>query len=262
MTYCGQHSLVNDEGAQRTIVSLRCRSWLCPNCYPDRRLRLIANAFGGRPNTFLTLTCKRTEDGNPEERAAALAHAWRILRKRAIREAARDTKKHPEPYGAAPPSGWRPHPHGPNRRRVSLDHGKLPFLAVVEKTELGWPHLHILLRSRWLDHEWLSAQMADLLDSPVVHVQRLNTKSARTSYCVKYCGKAAHRFASTKRYWQSRDYDAEYKKPEDDPTRPRPVWDRRQARIGWIVSRWLQHGWKVTFEGPYRATATEPEHRR
>lgn len=259
--YCGEHSLVNDEPDRLTAVSLRCRSWLCPHCCDDRKRALIANAFGGSPNAFLTLTHRASAQADPEAAAAALSAAWRIVRKRALREASRDTRKHPTPYGAAPAQGWKPNAHGPARRRVQLDNGQLPFLAVCEKTVAGWPHLHILLRVKWLDQEWLSAQFAELIDSPNVWIVRLTNRSRRVSYCVKYCGKAAQKFARCKRYWQSRDYDTKGKPTRDDPSKPRPLWRKTEAPLRFIITKWYRAGWEVTFESRDRAFAVRPAER-
>lgn len=98
--------------------------------------------------------------------------------------------------------------------------------------------------------------MMELLNSPQVRVVRLRSRSARTSYCVKYCGKAAHKFQSVKRYWQSPDYDTYRKQRIEDAFGQVVVWDRRQAPLRWIVAAWLQRGWIVNFESPYRATAS------
>lgn len=259
MTYCGEHSLVNDTPDLKTVVSLRCRSWLCPHCADDRKRGLIANAFGGAPNTFLTLTCVRREGDDPEVKARQLTRAWRIVRKRALLEAGRNTTKRYEPYGARPKCDRKANAWGFGRRRVQLFKGKLPFLAVIEKTELGWPHLHILLRAKWIDQAWLSAQMEELLDSPNVWIERLTTKSKKASYCVKYCGKAAHKFETTKRYWQSQDYDTYRKRRVEEQTREPTVWSKRNSRIEWITSHWIRPGWRVTYEGPYRAVAERLE---
>ena len=240
------------------MVSLRCRSWLCPDCHPDRHRALLANAFAGRPDTFLTLTCRRIEGDDAEDRARALSNAWRILRKRCFREASRDRSKHPDPFGARPAEDKRSHAYGFGRNRVTLHKGKLPFLAVVEKTEAGWPHLHILLRAKWIDYQWLRAQMDELLRSPEVHVKRLYRRDVRTSYCVKYCGKATHKFDSTKRYWQSRDYDPGTWKKQREEEGPPLVWQERKTRIAWIAGEWIKRGWRVTFDGPWKATAEVP----
>lgn len=190
-----------------------------------------------------------------------MAAAWRIVRKRAIREAARNPAKKPIPFGARPPKDKRAHAYGYGRNRIRLHDGKFPFLAVVEKTEAGWPHLHILARAKWIDWAWLRAQMHALLDSPQVRVKRLRARDVRTSYCVKYCGKATHKFASAKRYWQSRDYDRQWAARRAKEPVEHYRWEKRRAPLRWIVSAWLQRGWLVTFESPYRATA-EPREAR
>ena len=143
MPYCGDSTIVKRSPGQREARPLLCRSWSCSDCAPRRRRRLIAEAHGGNPTAFLTLTSRRQPGQTPADAAQALSHAWRKLRLRAM-------------------------------RHYKLD--KLPFIAVFEKTILGWPHLHILLRATWLDQRWLSAQMDELLQSPVVWIRRIKSK--------------------------------------------------------------------------------------
>ena len=179
MPYCGETSLVKHQGPLRTVTSLRCRSWKCPDCVDGRRRRLIAELLGGQPGVMLTLTHKPQPGQSVEEAAAALSHAWRLLRLRAMRH-----------YNLT----------------------KLPFMAVFEATKLGRPHLHILLRVKWLDQQWLSTQMDDIIQSPVVHIRRLDSKGRAAAYVAKYCGKSPHQFAKCKRYWKSQDYE---QRPKD-----------------------------------------------
>lgn len=258
LSYCGEHSIVNDQGTTRTVATLRCRSWTCPHCHDDRRRRLIANAFGGKPNTFLTLTSRRVPDADADAAALALSNAWRILRKRALREAERNPSKHALPFGAAPADGWFREGSSVHENKVRLYKGRFPFLAVIEKTEAGWPHLHILARTKWVDHEWLSAQMAQLLDSPMVWIERLNSRKKAAAYAVKYCGKATHKFDTAKRYWQSADYDTWRRDHHEDGEVEKAIWERRRARMWWIVQGWIGRGWRVTIEGTDRATAEVP----
>jgi hypothetical protein len=92
---------------------------------------------------------------------------------------------------------------------------KLPFLAVFEPHQSGWPHLHIMLRSGYIDIRFMKDVMSELLDSPQVHIETITQKARVAGYCAKYCGKGTAKFGSSRRYWMSQDYDL------------RPKWQKR-----------------------------------
>jgi len=249
--------LVKSSANAKKAIELPCRSWLCAECYELRKKELIAQAHRGKPDTFITLTCRRNRFETPELAAVALAKAWRIVRKRALREAARDTKKARLPFGAQIPSARALAPGETTARMVRLPGGRFDFLAVIEKHKSGWPHIHVLARTSWIDQRWLSAQMADLLGSPVVHVTRIDTASKIAGYVAKYCGKAAHKFKSTKRYWQSRLWQLSkwVKQSRDDFP---GSFERARTDIHTWIANQRSQGWHAWLVQPGHAMATAP----
>lgn len=130
----------------------------------------------GDPRLILTLTMRQGRYPTPEAQAVALSHAWRRLRRAAM-------------------------------RHYKLE--KLPFMAVFERHKSGWPHLHILIRAKWLDQQWLSDWMASEEDSPVVDISRVRSRTEAANYVTKavgYASKNPERFQGVKRYWRSKDY--------------------------------------------------------
>jgi len=206
-------------------VALRCRAWTCPECQPVRKAQLIAECHRGAPNTFLTLTLRRIPGRSPNQAAKALARAWRLLRLRIMRH--RSFKK-------------------------------LPFAAVMEAHQSGYPHLHILLRSVWLDQKWLSAQMADIADSPVVSIQRIDHKAKIAGYVAKYAGKAAHKFGTAKRYWFSRDWAVRERKIFQKIFETIGRWEREPGSINTWIANWQSYGWLIERLTPRHARATAP----
>lgn len=214
MSYCGERSLVKYDGPARIVASQLCRAWTCPDCAPNRQKRLIAEAHAGSPNTFLTLTSRRREGLTANQAALQITRAWRLIRLRLMRQ-----------------------------RRLK----KLPFLAVMEATRNGWPHLHILLRSIWIDQKQLSAWMDELAESPIVDIRRIDNKGKVAAYVAKYVSKCAHKFGSAKRYYKSRDYDLRdpdelarflKKQPGWEPSTVHPYRLERQFReLGWLIER-------------------------
>lgn len=214
---CSEWALVKSDGRTATVKPLRCRCWTCDECAPVRKRQLMAQAHAGRPDTFLTLTVNPSRGIDPADRARSLAHAWRSLRKKAI-------------------------------RKYKLD--GLPFLAVFEKTKHGEPHLHILLRVKWLSQKWLSRQMQQLIDAPIVDIRRVNGSSKIAAYIAKYIGKDPQRFKGTKRYWSSRDYDQGPSVDQDDDSDYPPVFEVFQRTVLAQVSLMLKDGFRVTDQTP------------
>ena len=201
-------------------ISLKCRSWICPNCTNQRKKQLIAQGIGGSPTLFLTLTYRVNQSETPNEAAPKLSRAWRLVRLRLMRH-----------------FKWK----------------KLPFLAVIEKTEAGWPHLHILLRSRFIPVNLISQWMAELIDSPIVHIESIFSKSKSAAYCAKYCSKATQKFDTAKRYWQSRDYDLREPPEPKDKNVPGFGWDMWPISLRKWVDSQITIGNRVEWEGHGKA---------
>lgn len=205
--FCNETTKVKIGATAAVVKPLLCRSWKCPDCAPRRATALRHKAKAGKPNIFLTLTVSATQYETPELAANALVAAWRLIRRRAISEARRDPRKRLTPFGAYSPARNQDGRFGDATRRVELLNGKLPFMAFFERTEAGWPHLHILCTANWIDQAWLSAQTAELLNSPIVDVRRIRTVRGVASYVTKYVTKSLVKFDTLKRYYSSRKYD-------------------------------------------------------
>jgi hypothetical protein len=185
----------------------------------------MAEAFDGAPRLFLTLTSKRTPDRTANGCAYELARAWKLLRKRIL-------------------------------RKYKLK--RLPFLAVFERTELGWPHLHILMRASFICKYWLSEQMDDITGSPIIKIKRVHDARGAAWYVSKYCGSDPHKFGNCKRYWQSPDYRLSPKKQREDKPTIAGGWERDQTSLKtWVECMHLAH-WTVHMESVRCAIARAP----
>lgn len=222
--FCDEATKVKLGEREAYLRPLLCRRWTCDECAPRRAAALRWKARNGRPNTFITLTVKVGQYDTPEKAAEALVAAWRLIRRRAIQEAGRDPRKRTRPFGAYAPAFNPDGPFGDATRRVDLPNGKFDFIAFFERTEKGWPHLHILARSKWLDSKWLSAQCAELLGSPVVDVKRVQSAKGVARYVTKYVTKALVKFATLKRYYSSRKWDLKPKPPKLPQPLPDVEW--------------------------------------
>lgn len=173
MTVCGGWSLWKADELGTRAITLWCRSWQCADCAPFRVATLKRMATDGNPTTFITLTVNPQRGQSPTERAQQLSDAWKIVVKRARRK-------------------WTKAP--------------LEYLAVFEETKKGEPHLHILARAPYIPQRWLSEQMSELIDAPVVDIRAVGKVANAARYVAKYVGKGPKAFASLKRYWQSKGY--------------------------------------------------------
>ena len=173
MTVCGGWSIVVPHWTAAKAITMFCRSWSCPDCAPRRRAALKRLAMSGRPTKFLTLTIKDGMAPTPEAEALLLSDAFRKLIKR-----------------------WRRHKKG----------HEVEFLAVFEPHKSGRPHLHVMLRAPYTRQEWLSKQMKDLLESPIVDIRAITDRRKVARYVAKYITKSNVRFGSAKRYWSSPRY--------------------------------------------------------
>ncbi len=179
----------------------------------------------GSPNTFITLTVNPNLYMSPSARAQELAHAWRRVRRRAMKV---------------------------------FDLKALPFLAVFEQTKRGEPHLHILCRVRWIPQTWLSEQMNAEIGAPIVDIRRVQDGAEAIRYVAKYIGKQPHRFDGVKRYWRSQDFVViEKKENEGDRCIIRWNWTKWTADFlaeeleeEGFVGAWLTPSRWIGFRGP------------
>ncbi len=185
----------------------------------------MAECHSGAPNTFLTLTSRRRDGLTADQAALALTRAWRLIRLRLMRR-----------------SGMK----------------RLPFVAVMEATKAGWPHLHILLRSIWLDAKLISSWMDELTDSPVIDIQRIDNRKRVNAYVSKYCGKAAHKFGTAKRYYKTPDYDLRSEDEKRKFKKERGGWEVDRLSINKIALWMTEVHWVIEWESSSRFVATIP----
>jgi hypothetical protein len=160
------------------------------------------------------LTVNPRHGQTAESRAAELSNAWRIVVKRA-------------------------------RRKFTKV--RLEFLAVFEETLKGEPHLHIVARAPYIPQRWLSEQMAELIQAPIVDIRKVNSAVGAARYVAKYVAKGPRAFGSLKRYWQSPGYDAAGTKKKREMKEDAHTWQIYQQPLWSIAEMWAQLGHVVTW---------------
>lgn len=173
---CNECTSVNRNNFEGRASILRCKRWRCDMCRDFNRWNVIKAARRGKPTTFLTLTCNPLIYDCPDEAARDLVNGWFNLR-RLI------------------------------RRKFKVK--SVPFIAVFERTKLGWPHMHILMRAPYVPQGWISKQMARLIGAPICDIRALQDQGRAAAYVAKYIGKDLSAFVGCKRWWRSHDYQVE-----------------------------------------------------
>lgn len=212
---CTEQSLVKHEGTHLTVRPLRCRCWQCEHCAPERRRDLKWKARNGRPTKFLTLTIRKGQFATPALQAAEMAKGWRMLRQYLCR---------------------------------LLDRKSIPFLAIIEKHKSGWPHLHLLLRTGWIDHRLIREWWQGRFNSPMIWIEEVESEVKAAVYVSKYVAKHPERYEGAKRYWCSKDWDPPKGKEESNAI-DESVWfevltstPRAVMRMAWIDG--ASFGWE------------------
>lgn len=216
MALCSELSLVNGNDEEGHATVLRCKRWSCDLCNPWNHRRVKRLAREGVPNVFLTLTVNPAKFATPDEAARGLKRAWVNLRRAMERD-----------YGVKQP----------------------PFIAIFETTKKGWPHLHILMRCRFIPQQWYSTTMERLLGSPIVDVRFITEKGRVAAYVAKYVSKAPDAFEACKRWWRSHDYSIEQEEYEPF-NRYGPFTSEIKRSIDEIAKRKAQAGWLIEEESP------------
>ena len=172
--------------------------------------------MAGKPTTFITLTVNPAIGASPAARARLLARAWPKVVKRIC-------------------------------KRWGVDH--VPYICVFEATKRGEPHLHLLARLRYIPQRWLSKQLRELIQAPIVDIRKVKSQKDAAYYISKYLGKDPHRFTSCKRYWSTRDWGLPT--PEDEPEDS--IWEDRwyvvNNTLPGLRRRWAAMGYDTAMEG-------------
>ena len=226
MTYCGEHTLLGQGPGVKRLVTLKCRSWGCEGCSECRQRQLIAQVCQGEPNRFLTLTKVRTQGETAATAAKALAHGWRKIRRILI-------------------------------DRIGIK--SLEFLAVFEAHQSGWPHLHIAVRSTYIDQRLLSRLADEIMGSPIVHIRQIDSTARAARYIGKYISKSNVRFGTCKRYWASKGYRIQKRKEKAWHKRKELVWSKQHQSLISMAEDLEMLGWELTWHDDGSVTAEKED---
>lgn len=199
---CTDVIAVKRHGPQGEAGVVRCKRWSCPVCRGINRRRVVGAGVAGHPTAMLTLTVSSRHYDCPDDAARDLKRGLVLLRRRIARR-------------------W------PGQR--------LPFLAVYEKHKSGWPHLHLLIRAKFLPIRELRAMWEEVTGSWNVNITKIDTVGQAAFYAAKYVGKDIHAFHGCKRWWRSHDYNEPRERDLSDPWNRAP-WSRWRADLPLLLS--------------------------
>lgn len=198
--------------------AVRCKRWSCPVCKEINRKKVVAIARAAKPRALLTLTVSSDHYDSPDDAAAALKRGLVLLRLRL-------------------------------KRHTKLTN--FSFLAVFEKHESGYPHLHLLIRGKYIPWLWLRRAWEEITGSIHIHIRRIHSTGMAALYAAKYIGKDLWAFAGCKRWWRSHDYSEE---AVDDyqTARPGVRWTRHAIPFEAMPFNMKLVGYQVERDGPRR----------
>lgn len=201
--YCGSGTLVKHGPGVNAARVLKCRSWQCEDCRPDRARQLIAMAIKGRAQRFITLTCTNDTAPTAIERCQVLVAAWRKIRSLIAANLSLPLKDRWLTTDAHDYALVQPALRAAARDKATMQKHNVEFLAVVEAQKNGNPHLHIMARCPYVPHAWLRSMLIKFARAEICDIQYVGDRRKLANYVAKYCGKDPHRFGTCKRYWQS-----------------------------------------------------------
>lgn len=215
MSLCTEWSIVKHLPDKRRAKPLYCRSWNCETCRPRRKRQLMALCAAGSPSRFITLTVNPRIGSDPHGRLLLLSAAWRNCLKRL------------------------------RRARPNVD---MSYLAIVEETKAGEPHLHILFRGPYIPQAEISSIMQELIDSPIVDIRKIKGSKEVIRYVAKYVTKAPAQFNNGKRYWRGQNWDTRADDELDPVYREGGFWQVSRHPLARIWDAWKGHGFRLELD--------------
>lgn len=176
--------------ASSVLISLPCNQWSCRYCAERKTRKLAVKTRLAEPNRLLTLTVDPKLWENP--RAAFDGTRGKV-------------------------------PDLISTLRHTF--GDIQYLRVTELTAMGWPHYHLLLRSKYLPHAVVRKHWSSTTGATVVDIRQVDKSWCAYRYLIKYLSKL-HKIEWTERHVS---YSRTFFPP--DPPDPRPGLELQEPRV-------------------------------
>lgn len=153
------------------IFPLSCNKWSCRYCAQNKTKRLAYRVSQATPNRLLTLTVDPKLYATPREAFDATRKQVPLL-----------------------------------IRKLRLRFGEVEYIRVTEATHRGWPHYHLLVRSKYLPHQVVKKLWNELTGASIVDLRQVDKNFRCYTYLLKYLSKM-HELDWTERHVSnSRDF--------------------------------------------------------
>lgn len=165
------------------VIQIRCKRWGCRHCGQRKVTHLGWRCEDAQPNRLITLTVN-----NP---------LWESPRSAYDGTKGRVTQL---------------------ATRLRRQHGEFEYMKVLEVTRLGWPHYHLIVRSKYIPHSTISGIWGDLTGATIVDVRQIKKRQDVYFYVVKYLSKQKYIPWTNRRVSWSREFF-----PPNDFKAPNPL---------------------------------------
>jgi hypothetical protein len=183
---CGMFSLVVIEEDSVKVAPIGCGLWKCPLCAKRKANHWIARIRNEDAQLFITLTL------NPATIPPEVTPQKQIYR--AFSKLV---------------------------KRIRDKRGPFEYVATLEFTKRGLPHLHVIARSRYIPQKWLSQQAQQSGLGKICYIKKVDSAGRAVRYIAKYLLKAADATefeAGTRRIRASRGFfQNSVKHPKHEP---------------------------------------------
>lgn len=195
------------------LYALPCKRWSCRVCAQKKINTLSHQTAKARPNRLLTLTVNPALYHNQREAFDATRKQVPIL-----------------------------------IRRLRKQFGEIEYLRVTEATQRGYPHYHLMLRSRFIPHSVVKKLWAQMTGATIVDIRQVKKTFSCYKYLVKYLSKIhdlewTERHVSLSRNFLPKQTDH---LPETDETAEGEVFFQHPAAF--LAERYA--GYKLIQHGP------------
>lgn len=146
------------------IMLLPCKRWGCSHCGVVRAADLARRISLAAPNKFITLTVANANFATP-------------------REAYDETRRRLPKWSA----------------KVRKAIGSFEYIRILEVTEKGYPHYHLLARCGYIPQATISTMWAGLTGSPIVDIRQIRPGQGSINYVCKYLKKQKYCSFTTRR---------------------------------------------------------------
>jgi len=181
----------SEELSRWCVIQIRCKRWGCRHCGERKMTHYAWRCQDAKPNRLVTLTVN-----NP---------LWETPR-----QAFDETKRQVTALAV-------------RTRRL---YGEFEYFKVLEVTKKGWPHYHLIVRSKYIPQHYLSDLWNELTGAPIVDVRKLKKSKDVFFYVMKYLAKQKYIPWTNRRVSWSRSFF------DDTPFDSGP--GLRLTQVGWI----------------------------